>query len=205
MRNHKARIIRRQGNDVTVTRYVNGIPTSYDTKALIGRMNKGVTNMKQLESFKEGIFLPDVDIDSGDFVRNHSQDENYVVSGTHFEPFKNTTLSVVCNLLKCNHLLTIKSLEKVADARGNLKNELVVKVQGVPCFVEKVTSDLRQIEAGIHPDTEYRVYTTALSVKETDQVALVIQGQEKTFKVTATDYDTFPKMLVLEVCSDVRK
>lgn len=205
MKRTKARIIKSQGNDVTVTRYVNGVPMEFETKALIGRMNRSVTNMKQLESFKEGIFLPDSGVDSGDFVYNHAQDENYVVSGTHFEPFRNTTISIVTNLLKCNHLLTVKSLKKVADSRGNLRNELVTVFQGIPCFVEKVTSELRQLDSGIHPDTEYRVYTTALTLKETDQIVLVINGHENTFKVTATDYDTFPKMLVLEICSDVRK
>lgn len=204
MRKSKIRIIKAQGNDVTVTKYINGIPTEKKTKALVGRLNKNITNMRQLENYKEGIFLPDSGLDSGDFVYNHTLDENYVISGTHNESYKNETLSIVANLLKCNHLLTLKSLKKVADTRGNLKNGLAPVLKGLPCYVEKVTSELRQFDAGIHPDTEYRIYTTALDIKETDQIVLTVYGKEKTFKVTAPDYDTFPKMLVLEVCSDVR-
>jgi hypothetical protein len=205
VKNAKARIIKRQGNDVEVTRYVSGSPITYSTKALIGRMNKQVTNMKQLESFKEGIFFPDSGIDGGDFVYNPAQDENYVVSGTHPEPYKNETISIVVNLLKCNHLLTVRSLQKVADTRGNSKNVLVDTYTGVPCFLEQVTNELRQMDAGIHPDTEYRIYTSAIDVKETDQVSVFIRAKEETFKVIALDYVTFPKMLIMEVCRDVRK
>lgn len=202
--NAKARIIKRQGNDVQVSRYVLGSLVTIETKALIGRMNKTVTNMKQLESYKEGIFLPDVDVDSGDFVYNVSQNENYVVSAVYPEPFKNKTISLVTNLLKCNHLLTVKTLKKVADTRGNTKTELVVSYNGVPCFVEEVTNELRQIDAGIHPDTEYRIYTSALDIKETDQASIQIRGVEERFKVIARNYVTFPKMLVMEVSRDVR-
>lgn len=205
MKKSKARIIKSQGNDVTVTRYIGGVPSISETKALVGRMNKALTNMKQLESYKEGIFLPDSGIDGGDFVYNGSQGENYVISGTHPEPFKNTTISIVATMLKCNHLMDVKSLQRVADNRGNVKNEMVTTLSGVPCFLEQVTAELKQTDAGIHPDTEYMVYTSALELKETDQVSISIYGKVKLFKVTALDYVTYPKMLVLQICSDVRK
>lgn len=204
MKTAKARIIKMQGNDVQVKRYVSGIPVVTETKALIGRMNKTVTNMKQLESYKEGIFLPDSGVDSGDFVYNASQGENYVVSAVYPEPFKNTTISLVVNLLKCNHLLLVKNLDKVADARGNLKNELVTKYEGIPCFVEQVTNELKQMDSGILPETEYQIYTSALDIKETDQVSLHVRGAEDRFKVVALDYVTYPSMLVVQVCRDVR-
>jgi len=201
----KARIIKTQGTDVQVTRYMSGVPVTFETKALLGRMNKQVTNMKQLESFKEGIFLPDSGVDGGDFVYNLAQGENYVVSATHLEPYRNSTISIVATMLKCNHLMTVKSLQKVADTRGNLKTELVTTYTGIPCFLEQVTNELRQIDAGIHPDTEYRIYTSALDIKETDQVTIHIHAKEEAFKVIALDFVTFPKMLVMEVSRDVRK
>lgn len=204
MKTAKARIIKKQGNDVQVTRYVSGSPVMKETVALIGRMNKTLANMKQLESYKEGIFLPDMDIDSGDFVYNTSQSENYVVSAVYPEPFRNQTISLVTTLLKCNHLLNVKNMQKVADTRGNLKSELVTVYKAIPCFVEEVTNELRQTDAGIHPDTEYQVYTTALDIKETDQVSLRVRGAEDKFKVIALNYVTFPQMLVIQVSRDVR-
>jgi hypothetical protein len=200
----KARIIKRQGNNVQVTRYVADLPVVTSTIALIGRMNKTVSNMKQLESYKEGIFLPDSGVDSGDFVYNTAQNENYVVSAVYHEPFRNTTISLVTTMLKCNHSLIVRNMEKVADSRGNLKNDLVTKYEGIPCFAEQVTNELRQLDSGIFPETDYMIYTSALSIKETDQVSLKVRGAEDKFKVIALDYVTYPMMLVMQVCRDIR-
>ncbi|MGG1263845.1 hypothetical protein [Brevibacillus laterosporus] len=207
MKKNKIRLIKSQGTEVEVKRYISpsSSAATFKTIAIIGRGARTNADMYKLEGQKEGIFFPDTEIDSGDFVYNSSQSESYVVSGTHKEPWKNGTISIITNLLKCNHIINVKSNVKVADARGNLKTKLNDIYTGIPCHVEQITNELRQYDSGIHPETDYRVYTTALDIKETDQVTLVVMGKEEQFKAVARDYISFPKMLVLDVCRDIRK
>lgn len=203
MRSTKIRIIQKEGVNVQVERYAT--KNLINTKALLGRGAKTNANMKLLEGQKEGIFLPDLQIDSGDFVHNKTHSEIYVVSGTHQEYYRDTALSIVANLLKCNNTLTVKGNQTVADNRGNLKTVFTVTYDGVPCHLQIVTNALRQYEPGIHPDTEYRIYTTSLDVKETDKVSIKVRGKDEEFKVLAKDYITYPMMLVLDVSRDIRK
>lgn len=207
MRKDKIRLINKQGSDVTVKRFGGPLSPAMEqgTKAVIGRNTTSASDMKGLENMRRGLFYPDFLIDSGDFVYNPTLSESYVVSGTFSEPYRNQTISTIATLMKCNHLLNIKSSVQVADTRGNLKAELRETYKRVPCYVEQVANELRQFDPGILPETEYRVYTAALDVKETDQMVLVVMGTEQHFKITARDFVTFPKMLVLQVTRDIRK
>lgn len=205
MKLSKIKFIKKYGTDVKVKRFSSGTFTEVPTKALLGRGSKSNSTMRLLETLKEGIFLPDDDIDSGYFVENLTQKEMYVVGGTHPEYGVNETLSIVANLLMCNSAMTVKGTKKVADTRGNMKTEFVEVCKDLPCHLQEVTNELRQFEAGIHPDTEYQVYTTAIDITETDQVIVSVGGRSEAFKVIAKDYVTFPNMVKLQVCRDIRK
>lgn len=205
MKRAKARIIKSEGNEVRVTRYLTMSPIEFETIALLGRMEKSPTNMKRLESFKQGVFLPGDGIESGDFIYNIPQNEHFVVSANHIETHRNQHLSTVADLLKCNHLIGVISMQEVADNRGNVKYLPVTTYEAIPCYIEKVTSDLRQIQAGIHPDTEFLVYTSSIDVDEEDQIQFFDHSTKKPYKVIATDYVTYPMMVVIEIRSDVRK
>lgn len=205
IRNQKVAIIKRQGTDVEVHRLNLATPLILKTKALIGRGNRSNTNMKQLESQKEGIFYPDMDIDGGDFVYNHPLNESYVVAGVHQESYGNSILSKVVNLLKCNRYMTVGKMVDGTDGRGNLTKVFETTVEDMPCYLQEVTADLKQTDPGLHPEAEYRVYTTKLTVEYDDQISFEVAGTDETFKVVARDYTTFPGMLVLEIRRDIRK
>jgi len=205
MRTTKTRIIKDQGENVTVQRLTPTGRTSYETKALIGRLNKQMTNMKQLENYKEGILRYFDEVDGGDIIECPTLSESYVVSSAYSEPFKNKVIAKIVVLLKCNHILNATRLEEVADHRGNVSTQPVSLFSAIPCYVEQVTSDLDQTDIGILPETEYLVYTTALPLMETDQLEITIKGKKKVFKITALDYITYPKMVVIQICQDIRK
>ncbi|QNR70429.1 hypothetical protein IAQ67_28345 (plasmid) [Paenibacillus peoriae] len=207
MRKDKIRLIAKQGSNVTVRRFIGPLSPAEEemTKAIVGRLSSSTTDTKNLENVRRGVFYPDFQIDSGDFVHNDTLSETYVVSGTFPEPYRDQIISHVATLMKCNHLLSIKSSVQVADSRGNLKMELKETYSHVPCYVEQVTNELRQFDPGILPDTDYRIYTTDLDVKETDQLLINVRNEGQQFKITARDYVTYPKMLVLQVTRDIRK
>ena len=205
MKNYKSKIIKRHGTKVIVDRFEDGSFTTRETKALLGRASRNNNNMRTLNNQKEGIFLPTFDIRSGDFVSHGTRGEKFVVGGVHPEYDGDRILSHVCNLLLCSHQLTIKGNTRQADNRGNLKTVFGDKYVDIPCHVEEVTDELRQYESGLHPDTEYKVYTALLQdVDLTDQLMLSINSTEEKFKVVSTDYVTFPDMLVLEINRDIR-
>lgn len=205
-KNYKSTIIRKYGTSVEVQRYEEGMPTrSIDTKALLGRATRSNTNMKTSESQKEGIFLPDFDIDAGDFVINKAHKEDYIVITTHQEYDGDRTLSMVTNMMKCNQKLTLKGNTKIADNRGNIKTVFGVKYENVPCYLEQVGSELRQYQPGLNPETEHLIYTTNLSMELTDQITVKYGKTELIFKVVGVDYISFPNLAAIEVAKDIRK
>lgn len=205
MKQYKSTIIRKYGTTVNVKRFYDKGVDERETKALLGRGTRNNVNMFKLATQKEGIFLPDFDVVSGDYVENKNHNEMYVVVGTHQEYDGNRTLSIVTNLLKCDYKATIKGHTRTTDSRGNLKSVFGDKYVDVPCYVEKVSANLRQYEPGLHPETEHKVYLTDIDVTEVDQLVLNINGRDKPFKVLTTDYISFPNLLVLEIGGDIRK
>lgn len=203
----KTKFIRKYGTRVTVKRWTaaeNVFTDLAETSALLGRGNRTNSNMRLLETLREGIFPFDTIIDSGCFVENVTQRETYIVGGTLPEYGVNQTLAIVANLMLCNSLLSIKGQKKVADTRGNMKTEFFTLCTNLPCHVLEVSNELRMAEAGILPDTEYLVYSTSLAVTETDQLVLMVNGNSEPFKIMARDYVTFPNMVLLQVRRDIR-
>lgn len=206
LKNYKSTIIRKYGTTVEVQRYLGDqVSETRQTKALLGRSTSTNTNLKAFENQKEGIFLPDFDIDSGYYVINRAHNEEYLVISTHQEYDGDSKLSIVTNLMKCNHRLTVKGTTRVADNRGNLKSVFGDKFKDVPCYLEHISGQLRQYEPGLNPDTEHRIYTTALDMRLNDQVVVNMGQRELVFKVVDLDYMTFPNLLVIEVAKDIRK
>ena len=164
------------------------------------------TNMKDVESKKEGIFTPEFDIDGGDIVFDDNTSESFVVSAVHSETDGNKTLSKVSTMMKCNSDLSVQGYIQTADDRGNLITEFADKYSDIPCFLEQISNELKQYDSGLHPETEFKIYTSAaLKVEEIDKAQIDLQGNVEDFKIVAIDYMTFPNMLVLQVCRDVRE
>lgn len=206
MRTYKSKIIKKYGTDVKVKRFLDDMTfNELDTKVLLGRGSRTNTNLKMFENQKECIFLPDFDVKGGDFVHNSIHGEDYVVVATHQEYDGNKKLSTVTNVMKCSHVLNVKGHTRVADSRGNVKSSFGTKYDNVPCYVHHVTSQLRQYEPGLNPDTEHLIYTTDLNLSETDQLVVTVSGKDNVFRVVATDYLTFSGLVVIEVKGDIRK
>jgi hypothetical protein len=199
---HKSKLIQTTGSTVRVLKFATQVAT--DTKAVTGRSTRTNTNMIALESQKEGIFLPEISIDSGDFVIEAISNETFVVSGTMPEIVRDQKIATIAILLKCNNLLTVGDLVLAGDLRGNLSNQFNATHSDVPCYVRQVDNKLRQYDSGLHPDTEYEIFTTHLMLKETDKAFIMVNGVGEEYKVISKDYITFPNMLVMQACRDIR-
>lgn len=197
------KFIQKYGTAVDVSTYFPAVTVS-STKAVLGRNAKSQQSTDLLENLKEGIFPFGFDIDSGYVVHSPEYGESFIVSGVH-KDINRRTQSKVAALLQCNSTMNVKSKGTVADKRGNIKESFVDVFSGVPCYLKQVKNELIQADAGQHVETDYLVYTTSLPIKETDQITIVVRGQEEPFKVVAKDYLTYPNMVVLSVCRDVRK
>lgn len=206
MKNYKSTIIKKYGTKVEVQRYLGDmVANTRETKILLGRATRTNTNLETSENQKEGIFLPDFDIDGGDFVINKQHNEDYIVVTTHQEYDGDKTLSIVANLMKCSHKMTLNGNTRVADDRGNLKSTFGAKYTDVPCYLNHVSSQLRQFMPGLSPDTEHLIYTTDLNIELIDQIVIKMGQRESVFKVVALDYTSFPNLVVIEVAKDIRK
>jgi hypothetical protein len=198
------KFVLKYGVPVTVTKYTPDIVTS-NTVAIVGRSMKSQANLILLENVKEGIFQMEFDVDSGYVVLDSKLNDTYVVSGMHKDATNQRYPTKVCALMQCNSTLSIKSQGLVADERGNLKNGFTDTFSNVPCYLDQIKAELRQYDAGILPETEYRGYLPALPIKETDQVTITVRGHDEQFKVLSKDYLTYPNMVVLQLRRDVRK
>lgn len=204
---YKSTIIRKYGTNVTIQKYAADKPvTDIPDKVLLGRNTRNNVNMFKLTHQKEGIFLPESKVEIGDYVVNPSHREEYLVVGHHQEYDRNYLLSNLTGLMKCEHTLDVKRMEEYADERGNIKTRPVDAYKDVPCYLEYVSGNLRQMEPGLNSETEYKVYVTDLHFKENDM--LTIKGYNFEYHCTALalDYMSFPRLLVMEVKRDkVRK
>lgn len=202
----RTKFIKKYGTKVNVRKLDSGSFTEpYPTIAMIGRGSRTNSTMRLLQTLREGIFIADADVDSGHFVENPTTNEVYIVGGTLPEYGINETIAIVANLLLCNSTLTLKTQKKVADARGNMKTEFVAVAEDLPCHLMEVSNELVQVDSGVHPETEYMVYSTSLEVTETDQLSLTVTGKSESFKILSREYVTYPNMVVLQVRRDIRK
>lgn len=200
-RNSQKKFILKYGTDVEINRGGAVI----QTKAVIGRLGKTTTNMLILEGQKEAIFPYDVDVNSGDIVYNNVHNETYIVSSTHQTYYGNDVLDKVAILLICNATFSVYGKQTVADNRGNLKTVFAAIVSDLPCYVQEVTNELRRYDPGLYQETDYRIFSTAIDIKEEDQIVLNVGGKTENFKIISKNYLTYPGMVVLQVSRDIRK
>lgn len=201
---YKSSIIRKYGTNVELHKYTKDVLTEVlKVKAVLGRNTRNNVNMFKLSHQREGIFLPETPVDTGDYVYNKNHSECYLIVGRHQEYDMDSTLSIVTGMMICEHSLTIKGIKKVADARGNIKNEPYEKYKNIPCYLEFVGSNLRQHEPGLNPETEYKLYVTDIELLENETVNLKGRMFDNNYKILTIDYVTFPGLAVLEIKRDV--
>lgn len=203
--NAKTKFIKRYGNKVEVKKWAEGVYSNHaKTSALLGRGSKTNSVMPLLETQREGIFIYGTDVDSGYYVTHLVTNESFIVTGTVPEYGTRGITATVGNLLACNSLLSVKGDRKVGDERGNLKTSFVTVVEDLPCSLIEVSSELVSSDAGLLPDTEYLVYAPRMIVAEDDQLLLSTGGEPEPFKVLASNFVTFPNMVILQVSRDIR-
>lgn len=202
MLGYKSTIIRKYGEPVDIFRFdTDSLDLVSSTKALIGRSSKTVSNMFRLATQKEAIFLPDQDVQNGDYVYLMNTDEMFIVVGTHNEYGRNSVISIVSNILKCEYVMTVKGYITDADDRGNIKKIFGDKYSDIPCFYEHISGDLKQYDPGLNPEAEYRIYTTAIEIEETDRIEIYLRNTNiaKKFKVVSIDPVSLPGLLIIDV------
>ncbi len=202
----KTKFIRKYGTKVEIRKWAGGVYLpSISTHALLGRGSKTNSVMDLLENQREGILPADSTLDGGNYVHNVINGENFIVTGTLPEYGVNETLSIVANMLICNNKLTAKGQRKVGDSRGNLKTEFVTICSDIPCSVQDASSELKSVDAGLMPETEYVIYAPYFLVMETDKIEIIVNGKALSLKVVYPDYVTFDNMVVIQVCRDIRE
>jgi hypothetical protein len=202
---NKSKIIKIQGSTVDILKYdrnsLNSPPLQTNTKAIISRASRSNTNMVMLESQKQAILLPTVDVSGGDYLKQSST--YYVISGLVEEHYKDKVISKVVNLLKCNNTFKLKSNTISADDKGNLIKNFVEVISDLPCYIEEVSADLKRLDAGLHADTEYYLYAFNIPLLETDKIIISVNSVEQSYKIMAKDYLTFPNMVIIQICRNV--
>lgn len=197
---YKSTIIKRYGTDLELYKHDDDkLLEAIPIRALLGRNTRNNVNMFKLSHQKEGIFLPDAPVVTGDYLFNKNHTEKYLIVGYHQEYDSNGTLSIVTGMMMCDHELSLEGVKKTADNRGNIKYVPYVKYENIACYLEYVGSDLRQSEPGLNPETEYRLYVADLNFLENEVVNLKGNKFDNKYTILTVDYVTHPGLAVLEI------
>ena len=201
--NVKVKLIHKFGTNIMRIRlYTNEYAYS---KSIMGRASSSFTDLVSLEVNKQGIFLPDFDVLSGDIIINDVTNEKFIVCGIHNEFFKEELLSKACAMLKCDSEITIKSYVIGADERGNIINNFETLYENIPCYILPLKDQLKAYESGVFPETTFRVYTTTLDLKQTDKLFVKINDKMEEFKILSKDYLSHDHIVILDVVRDIRE
>lgn len=175
------------------------------TTALLGRASKQFNNTVSLETHRRGQFLPSEVIDSGYVVKNTVTDDYCLVVARYPEVIQNQKASEICHMFVCNCTINISSLEETADDRGKVSVVPVSKVSGQRAYVQALTADLKQYDAGLHPDAEYRIFAPYNNVTLLDKLTVLIGSKSIPLKVVHLDYLTYEGIITIQVCSETRR
>jgi len=166
----KRKIILTEGIPIEITDTNNNKTNSI---GLIGRASKQFMNSLSLEENRRGYFLPETKLDNGYLVHNKVTGENYLCIAVYPETYKNSVLSIVTHMFVCNCVININSVQDIWDDYGNKTTQLVKKCENELCYIQQVSTELRQTDPGIHKDAQFIIYTKFTDINLLDTIELV--------------------------------
>lgn len=203
MKKEKEKIILREGSLVEVTDYLSG--NVFNTHALIGRASKPSESTLSLEARRRALFLPEIDINNGNIVKNLANGEQYIVVSMMDEVYKNEVLSKVCIMLKCNGYLTVLGEMETADEDGNIKSGWGEKYGDVPVYVDRNVMDLEVVRPGVYEFVSCYIYAPGILVSTLDKLVLRSENRNYNFKAISTDYVSYPGLVIISAETETRR
>ena len=182
----KYKIISRHGSPVTV-KPPSG--SSYETKALVGRATQLSSSTISLESTRRGYFLPDVDINNGHIIENYITGDTYLAIARYPEVYNGKILSVALIMYVCNAVVDIYGVTDSYDEYGNRTQNPNPVVTDAPCYIQRVSADLRRYDPGLHEDAEDVIYLQGCEAGLMDTIE--IKNVTPTKKVKAVDINNY--------------
>ena len=177
----KFKLIQKEGSPVTV----GGV----QTKMLIGRGTSQITNTVAVEATRKGYFLPDFSVGNGSIVNNEVTGESYLVAATYPEEYAGEKLSVYAAMFVCNAVVDIQNVIIEYDENGDKTPRLNPILTDSPCYLQRVSGDLKQYDPGIHPDAEYILFVPACEATLLDTITVKDHSPQLKFK--AVDINNF--------------
>lgn len=198
----KRDIILSEGVPVEVTDLAG---TVVPTMALLGRASRQSNAIITLEAHRRGIFLPEIEVDSGDHVLNVVTSERYLVIGNLRELINNDVAAIITHMLLCNTKLTVSSIQETVNGRGDIVKTDVIKTDGLDVFVQSLNATMREQTPGLFVDAEYLIYSPAMDVQTLDKVTVTAGARKIPLKVVHLDYITYPGVVLVQACTETRK
>lgn len=202
MVNEKERIIKKMGINCTI-RYPDG--TSAVSKFLVKRATAQFNNMLSTEAHRRGDFIYSDNVTSGCLITNDVSGESFIAVATYPETFKDIVLAMVSHMLVCNATITVNRNERVADDDGNITNKDIAVVSDLDVNVQVVDQQLTQYDPGLHPDSEFVIFSPDFDINLLDKITLTNTLQTVDLKVVAIDRLTYPGVAKIEVKTETRK
>lgn len=170
-------------------------------KVVLSRETKATTVMGK-EYVYNALFAPSSIIALGDIVE---ADASYMVLTMR----EMVERDKYCSLLKTNAAIEVQRYGQAFDVNDNPVGapDFMTWQENISCFVQFVTADLRQQEAGLLPTTKYLVILqTSVEVRRPQGLAspdrLIIDGQP--YQVDVVDRLKYPNLLNVQVSEDMR-
>lgn len=197
----KYKIIQRWGSSVTVKPIIGD---EFTTKALIGRGTQLFSSTISMESIRRCYFLPDVNIDNGYIVENNVTGETYLAIAMYPEEYNGKLLSRASIMYVCNAIVDIYSVTDSYDEYGNKTNKIASVVSDAPCYIQRVSADLRRYDPGLHEDAEDIIYLQSCNVGLMDTIELKNVIPNKKVKAVDVNNYLFNGVTRIQVKSETR-
>lgn len=197
----KYKLINKLGSPVTV-KTPSG--SSYETKVFVGRATQLSSSILSLESTRRCYFLPDVDIDNGYIVENTVTGDTYLAIAMYPEEYNGKLLSRASIMYICNAIVDIYSVTDSYDEYGNKTNERTSVVSDAPCYIQRVSADLRRYDPGLHEDAEDIIYLQGCNVGLMDTIELKNVIPSKRMKAVDINNYLYAGVTRIQVKSETR-
>lgn len=197
----KYKIISKQGTTVTVK---PPAAEPYETKVLVGRATQLSSSTISLESTRRCYFLPDIDIDNGYIVENTISGETYLSIAMYPEMYNGKILSYASIMYVCNAVVDIYSIVDTYDDYGNKTQSPETVIANAPCYIQRVSADLKRYDPGLHEDAEDVIYLQGCEAGLMDTVEITSVTPTKKVKAVDVNNYLFEGVTRLQVKSETR-
>lgn len=177
----KYKIIQKEGSPVTVD--------GGATKALVGRGSSNASSIVSVEAVRKGYFFPDFPVGNGSIVVNSVTGETYLVVATYPEEYAGKVLSINTLMYVCNATVDIQSITIEYDENGDKTAQTNSVLSDASCYLQRVSSELKQYDSGIHPDAQYILFVPACMAGLMDTIT--VKDHTPPLQLKAVDINNF--------------